>query len=95
MERLYVISNQDLSIGYQAVQAGHAVAQYLLDNPDQTWNNNYLIFLSGNLEREILKLESRNLKFTKFKEPDLGNATTAIALTGEQKQFKNLKLLGN
>ena len=75
--------------------ATKAVAQFLLDNPDQTWNNNYLIFLSGNLEKEMYRLESKKLKFTMFKEPDLDNAVTAIALTGEVNLFKNLKLLGN
>ena len=36
MKRLYVLINQNLSPVYGAVQGGHAVAQYLLDYPEQT-----------------------------------------------------------
>lgn len=27
-----------MPLAYQGVQGGHALAQWLIDNPDQTWN---------------------------------------------------------
>lgn len=94
MERLYIIVDEDLPIGYQAVQSGHATAQWLLTNPNQTWNNSYLIFLKGNLSKLMLKLDMRDEDYVKFNEPDLDNATTAIAKLGNHNLFKNLKKLG-
>lgn len=84
-----------MSVGYQAVQSGHAVAQWLLENPKQTWNNNYLIFLTADIERTMNRLDILDKEYTVFKEPDLNNAITAIAYLGDGKSLKNLKLLGN
>lgn len=96
MERLYTIVRNDFSIGYQAAQSGHAVAQWLLDNPNQTWNNNYLIMLQcNNIKKWVYKLEHLNIPFTKFHEPDLDNELTAIAVQADQQVFRNLKKLGD
>lgn len=34
MEKMYIITRRDLAKSYQAVQAGHGLAQYLIDYPD-------------------------------------------------------------
>jgi hypothetical protein len=44
-EKLYVLVRKDLPKNYQAVQAGHAVAEYLLKNPKTKWNNGTLVYL--------------------------------------------------
>jgi hypothetical protein len=42
-KRLYVIVRKDLSESYRSVQAGHAVAEWVLH--DRTWQNETLIYL--------------------------------------------------
>ena len=75
-------------------ERGHAVAQYLLDHPNQTWNNNYLIYVKCNLTEWIEKLQHRDKDFSIFYEPDLNNSATAIAVEDSGRLFRKLKLVG-
>lgn len=45
MSKLYVLVRNDLKYSSPAVQAGHAVAQFLLENPNSEWNNHTLVYL--------------------------------------------------
>ena len=69
--KLYILINNRLNSVYGAVQGGHAVAKWLLDNKTQQWNNNYLFYLSANLDEWIPKLIKYGYKFSEFQEPDL------------------------
>ena len=82
MKRLYVLIDQKLDVVYGCVQGGHAVAQWLLEHPNQNWNNNYLIYLYADLDKWRVRL-------------DLNNQLTAIALQDDGRMFKKLKLVGN
>lgn len=93
MKRLYVLINQNLSPVYGAVQGGHAVAQYLLDYPEQTWNNNYLIYVKANLSLWKHRLDILGKRYSVFHEPDLGGQLTAIAVEDNSDLFKKLQLL--
>ena len=92
-ERLYVLIDQNLNPIYGCVQGGHAVAQWIIDHPNQKWNNQYLIYLSANITEWKEKLNLLNRDFFFFLEPDLNNKATAIAITDSGKLFKNLKLI--
>lgn len=45
MKKLFILVRKDLKQSSSAVQAGHAVAQFMLDYPTSDWNNDYLIYL--------------------------------------------------
>jgi hypothetical protein len=93
MQRLYVLIDKSLTPVYGCVQGGHAVAQWLLNHPKQTWNNNYLIYLQASVEDWKNKLNYLGIDYTQFNEPDLGNRTTSLAVLGNDKLFKKLELV--
>lgn len=95
MKRLYVLIDQKLDVVYGCVQGGHAVAQWLLEHPNQNWNNNYLIYLYADLDKWRVRLGLTNKDYSIFREPDLNNQLTAIALQDDGRMFKKLKLVGN
>ncbi len=95
MKRLYVLIDQKLDVVYGCVQGGHAVAQWLLEHPNQDWNNNYLIYLYADLDKWKVRLDLVNKDYSSFYEPDLDNQLTAIALQDDGRMFKKLKLVGN
>lgn len=95
--KLYVLVRRDLTTSQRAVQAGHVVAQYLLDCPNTSWSNGTLIYLGIKNEHQLntweYKLKDLNINYSKFNEPDINNQITAIATLGNDKLFKNLRLL--
>lgn len=96
--RLYVLVRSDLSGSQQAVQAGHAVAQHILNSKNSTWNNETLIYLSVKDEKELLhwkqKLDYKEMEYHLFHEPDIGNQLTALACATEKgRVFQSLTLM--
>jgi hypothetical protein len=93
---MYVLTRNDLPLKYSAVQAGHAVAAFLLHD-QQSWNNEYLIYLSVKNEEELKTwgeiLTLKGIKWFGFKEPDINNELTAISTVCDKKVFSKLKLL--
>ena len=89
--RLYVLVSKNLDPVYGCVQGGHAVAQWLLEH-DSGWRNNYLIYLYADIDKWGCKLNGCD-KCSYWREPDLGNKLTAIAVESDGKIFKNLKLV--
>jgi hypothetical protein len=51
--KLYVLVRKDLSRSQQAVQAGHAVGEYLLRGPSTVWGNGILVYLGVRNEEEL------------------------------------------
>lgn len=89
--------------GYIGVQSIHAGIQFVFDHPEyaKSWFeiSNYLGFLSVSNEDELIKLiekaKNNDIKHSIFREPDIDNQITAIALSPGDKSRKlcsNLKL---
>ena len=97
MKKLYVIVRKDLSISQRAVQAGHAVAEFLLHGPFSRWSNGTLIYLGvkglNQLENIKYKFKMEEIPYIEFREPDIGNETTAIATDIHNKHVERLNLL--
>lgn len=86
--KLVVITRSDLSDGYKAVQSTHAAINFIFEHPGRAgpWfhNSNYLVELEVHNENQlkllIRKCEQLQLLHTVFREPDIGNQITAIAI---------------
>ena len=92
--KLYVLIDKSLRPVYGCVQGGHAVAQWMIEHPhSKQWHNDYLIYLSADISKWKRKLEFLEVNYTEFKEPDLDNQTTALAVFGHEELFKNLKIV--
>jgi len=88
---MYVLVRKDLPGTQPAVQAGHALAQYLLEHPDMVgfegkdiWVNGTLIYLGipnkSDLIDWVVKMQEReDISYSEFFEPDIGDELTAVA----------------
>ena len=97
MKKLYVIVRDDLTPSQKAVQAGHAVAEWLLKYPDSIWKNDTLVYLKVPNKIHLLNVMADMWEIpnqsTAFFEPDLDNEITAVACLGRNKIVKKLPLL--
>jgi len=95
--KMFVIVRKDLSTSQQAVQAGHALAEYLMHGPFSRWQNGTLIYLGvkglKQLENIKHKFEMEEIPYIEFREPDLNNETTAIATDTQNRIVEKLNLL--
>lgn len=94
-----------MSLAVQTVQSAHAAIDFQYQHPAEAtnWfkNSNYLALLTvkdeESLKDLIIKATMRGIKHTIFREPDLDNQITAIALeagVSSQKLTSSLQLLG-
>ena len=101
-DKFTIVTDSRLSNGYKVVQSAHALADFAVKYPlkFKAWQlgSNYLCCLEyKNLERIIDRLKDHNVLYKVFREPDIDNQITAIAVecldsTTHKKLFKNLKL---
>lgn len=95
MEKLYLVTRQDLLPEAQAVQNCHAAFQFAVEHKEiwAGWfeRSNTLALLSVSneqaLEHLVHKAEARGLRFSIFREPDMNNALTAVAFEPAAKQL--------
>jgi len=96
-----LVTRQDLTPGYQAVQPMHASHLFQATYPRiYRWWYNYhkhIALLAVPNELALLalfeKAEHARLKCVLFKEPDIGNEATAIAIEPHEKAYKMVSSL--
>lgn len=85
---MIVVTRQDLSPGYQAVQSIHALPEFAKEHPEeyQNWyeTSKYIALLSvkdeHHLKNLIRKLNEKGIKYSIFLEPDIDNQVTSVAI---------------
>lgn len=93
---MVLVTRRDLTPGYQAVQPAHALAEFAIKYPKtfKNWqvNQKNLVVLSISNELALTdlfqKASAAGIKCVSFKEPDIGNETTAIALEPCEATYK-------
>ena len=98
--RIYTLTRTDMSIGQKITQAGHSLAQYIIEhNPHHSghWDNGSIINLAlgseKSLKRWMKKLDEVGIQYSIFKEPDMGHEITSIAALHTGEIFKGIPLL--
>lgn len=95
MEKLYVVVREDLPPAQQAVQAMHAARELQDAHPEaeRAWHerSNTIALLAVPDEPALAMLarsaELHGLRVAMFREPDLADAATAVALLGDAKRL--------
>lgn len=94
--RLVLVTRGDLMPGYQSVQPAHALAEFMVTFPtvSRRWYKNHknLVVLAAPSELALINLfkkaEELRLKCVIFKEPDIGNEVTAIAIEPNELTYR-------
>ena len=87
----------DLTQSQKAVQSAHAIAEYLIKNPETKWDNGTMVLLTVENEdilirtKNILEMKGNNVVY--FREPDIDNQMTAFALVSDKRILNKCKLL--
>ena len=87
-KKLIVVTRQDLTPGYQAVQSIHALPEFAKEHPEtyQHWYNTskYIALLSvkdeHHIKNLIRKLNEKGIKYSIFLEPDIDNQVTSVSI---------------
>lgn len=86
--KLYILVDAYLPSKHKAVQAGHAVAEFLRLNPNTPWENGTLVYLKS----YDLASDSRKCDVL-WREPYWEDRLTAAACLGQDELWVNHKLL--
>lgn len=94
--KLYVIVRRNMSAGYQAAQACHALRQFVFEHPvtDSEWfrTSNRIVLLSVPNEIELMRYvvaaEDLNIRWSLFREPDLNGSLTSVSLEPSEESEK-------
>jgi hypothetical protein len=100
-QKLYIVTREDLTPAQQAVQAAHALTEYLVQHKEGAFSwystSNILALLAvpteDSLSRLVDKAHRKGLMISEFREPDRSNELTAAAFEPKAKSLlRNLQL---
>ena len=98
--KLYVIVPQTLSTPQKAVQGGHAIADFMIRNPESQWRGHSLIFLTVPTDADLTDLYEKAQGWCRcelgwFNEPYWDSRLTSIAIFGDDagERLKGLPLM--
>lgn len=87
VHKLTIVTRKDITPGYQIAQAIHASNQFSVEHTEifKEWHKDpYLAVLSTQDENSLINLidkaKDKGIKVSVFREPDIDNSITAIAL---------------
>lgn len=100
-----MVTHSELSSGYQSAQTAHAVADFARHHPEEfsRWHSesNYIVILEAadedSLHRLTEKAHNAALRTTQVREPDIGDALTAVTFhpdPANRKFLANLPCVG-
>lgn len=95
-KKLYVVVDGSVSKNHQFVQASHAMAQFLIENPNTKWKNGTIVMLKAPKEKFdelVVQAGKLNIRHSKFVEPFWGNRMTGFAGTGLHLLTQGLSLI--
>lgn len=89
--KLYILVRGDISPEQQAVQAGHAVAQFCMEHPKAGWKNGTLVYLRLKdhdsipfWQHVLVQLSDVKPRMGVWRDPDLyGTQEVALYVYGE------------
>lgn len=96
----------DLPVNYRSVQAAHSAIQFQHEHPEiaNDWHiKSKTLALLTSIDEEhlidlIYKAERKNIKYSIFREPDIGNEITSVTFDPSdisRRLVSNLPLLNN
>jgi hypothetical protein len=98
--KLYVVVPRTLSTPQKAVQGGHAIADFMIRNPESQWRGHSLIFLTVPTEQDLKDLLDGAQGWCRcevgwFCEPYWNNKLTSVAIFGDDagERLKSLPLM--
>jgi peptidyl-tRNA hydrolase len=100
-DKMFLITRADLAPGQQAVQTAHVLTEFIFEHQYEAarWKNesNTIVMLTVDDEYQLLQLlnqaREQSISNSLFKEPDLQDAVTAIALAPGNATHKLCKTL--
>jgi hypothetical protein len=106
-KKLYIICDHELSESQKAVQSAHAAAQFLKEHPFAPWTNGTLVLLQTEPDKYARSFDEITRRFyykgshnwnyhTDWREPDMNNSITAVAVMHDyfsMNNHRNIKML--